>query len=305
MSLWKEHEVSVLELAMDRPGEIRELCELVEPEVGVVLNIGHTHASKLGSIDAIAAEKLSLPRWLPAGGTAVLNCDDSRVAAGRAGLACRVVGFSQDATSELTYAAVEDLGLDGCRFTVAFEGETARVHSHIPGVHTIPAALAAIGAGLALGLPLHAAARAVTDAEAQGRMQIRHAANGATILDDRYNASPASMAGALRVLAGRPERRFALLGKMAELGSVEESEHRRIGTLAAQCCDVLAAEGDPCVPMVEAAKAAGLAEAHWFSDKDKAAAFIACRITPGDSVLVKASRSQAFETIIPTLEAVE
>src|SRR5690606_25938089 len=80
VTLRRSDEVSVLELAMDRPGEIRALCELVRPDVGVVMNIGLTHAAKLGSIEAIAEEKLSLPRWLGPVGTAVLNMDDPRVA---------------------------------------------------------------------------------------------------------------------------------------------------------------------------------------------------------------------------------
>ena len=126
---------------MDSPGEIAELVAIAEPTVGVVLNIGLTHVSKLGSIEAIAAEKLSLVRLLPAGGTAILNADDARVAAVAPELRCRVITFGRAANADLHLGAVTDNGLDGTSFDVTFEGETQRVTSPLPGEHTIPAAL--------------------------------------------------------------------------------------------------------------------------------------------------------------------
>ena len=97
--------------------------------------------------------------------------------------------------------------------------------------------------------------------------------------------------------------RIALLGKMAELGGHEEAEHRAAGLIAARCCDVLVAVGEPARALIEAARGAGHGDAHWFALKDEAAAFVATRLTPGATVLVKASRSQAFETLLPALEA--
>jgi UDP-N-acetylmuramoyl-tripeptide--D-alanyl-D-alanine ligase len=99
-----------------------------------------------------------------------------------------------------------------------------------------------------------------------------------------------------------PGRRIALLGRMAELGEHEGSEHRRMGTIAAECCDVLAAVSEPCRAMVEAAREGGLAAATWYGEKDEAARAVAHELRAEDHVLVKASRSQAFETILPILE---
>lgn len=305
LSLHRDHEVSVLEIAMDSKGEIRYLSSIAKPEIGVVLNIGLTHVSKLGSIEAIAEEKLSLVRGLASWGTAIINADDPRVSASREGLPCRVISFGATASGEgaLRYENPTDKGLEGTEFDVSFEDASAHARSPLPGLHTIPAALTAIASGLALGLTLEDAVGALATATMdEGRMQIRRAVNGATILDDRYNSSPASLAGALRVLAGRPTPRIALLGRMAELGEHEEDEHHAAGRIAAECCDTLIGVGEPCRLLVNAAEAAGLSDVHWFEEKDDAAAFAVSRLTPEASILVKASRSQAFETIIPVLE---
>ncbi len=306
MSLTRDDEVSVLELAMDSPGEILELCTIAEPSVGVVLNIGLTHVSKLGSIEAIANEKLSLPRYLPATGTAVLNTDDPRIAAVVPELRCATITFGSDASEPrplLRVSNVRSRGLDGMCFTVTHATDPVEVESPLPGEHTIASVVAAMGAGIACGLTLRGAAKAVAASGIGGRARKLPGKNGSTLIDDRYNSSPASLAGALTLLGGLNGRRIALIGRMAELGEHEEAEHRAIGRLAATNCDVLAAVGEPCRALVDEAKAAGHTAAHWFEDKDAAAAFVAGQLRKDDVVLLKASRSQAFETLIPLLEA--
>jgi len=308
MSLCREDEVSVLEMAMDSAGEILELCKIAEPTVGVVLNIGLTHVSKLGSIEAIAREKLSLARYLDENGTAVLNADDPCIAAAAGGLRCRVISFGMRRASgeqpTLAYDRMQSQGLEGMRFYVSPGTRRARVDSPLLGEHTVPSVMAALGAAMALGMPLFKAAKAVRMAASASRARSLAGANGSTIIDDRYNSSPASLGGALRLLSRlhrHPGRRIALIGRMAELGEFEETEHRAIGKIAAASCDLLAAVGGPCAALVEEAQAAGHANAHWFADKDEAANFVAGQLREGDVVLVKASRSQAFETIIPIL----
>ena len=302
MSLRRDHEVSVLEMAMDSEGEIAELCAIAEPSVGAVLNIGATHLEKLGSMEAIEREKLSLARSLPHHGTAVVNIDDERIAPVVDELSCDVIGFGASEAARLRRGDVRDLGLKGSEFRVSYEGDEADARLRVPGAHLAQGALAAIGIQLALGVGLPEAAEAVSGADIDGRLRVRRSAGGARILDDTYNASPASVAGALELLRGLGGRRIALLGEMAELGDRSEPEHRRIGAIAAGCCDVLVAAGEPCRLMVEAARANGLAESHWFETKDEAAAFAASLLGEGDHVLVKASRGQAFEELLPMLE---
>ncbi|MEJ5220667.1 MAG: UDP-N-acetylmuramoyl-tripeptide--D-alanyl-D-alanine ligase [Tepidiforma sp.] len=304
LGLRRDDEVAVLEIAMDSRGEIAYLASIALPEIGGVLNIGLTHIEKLGSIEAIAEEKLSLARALPASGTAILNMDDPRIAPEAARLPCRVIGFGAAGSgAALVVSDAAARGLEGTSFTVAYEGRTARVDAPLPGLHTIPAALFTIAAGIALSLPFEDAAAAVAAAELPDRrIAVRRSDTGATILDDRYNSSPASLAGALRLLRDAEGRRIALLGKMAELGDFEEQEHRAAGALAAECADVLIAVGETCRVMAQAAREAGMAQVHWFAEKDDAARYARDILGPGDTILLKASRSQAFETIIPLLE---
>lgn len=302
LSLRTGDEVSVLEMGMDSPGEIPELCAIAQPEIGVVLNIGLTHVSKLGTIEAIAEEKLSLARNLSPEGTAILNIDDPRVAEGAVGLNCKVITFGRGEAAMLRQMHARDHGLAGTEFEVTFADELRTVHSPLPGAHTIPAALAAIAVCIALGMPFGAAVDAIGKATVEGRIRRLVSSAGAVIIDDRYNASPASVVGALEMLARLSGRRVALLGKMAELGDFEVAEHRNAGEVAARSCDTLVSFGETCHPMVEAARAAGLRDARWFATKEEAAAAISSELRAGDHILVKGSRSEALETILPILE---
>jgi UDP-N-acetylmuramoyl-tripeptide--D-alanyl-D-alanine ligase len=304
LGLRRDHEVAVLEIAMDSHGEIAYLASIALPEIAGVLNLGLTHVEKLGSFEAIVNEELSLPRALPATGTAILNMDDPHIAPEAQRLACHVIGFgSPGSAADLVLTGAEACGLEGTTFTVSYRGESATVAAPIPGLHTIPASLFTICVGLTLGLSLQQIIQAIASARLpETRITIRPSDTGATIVDDRYNSSPASLAGALRLLRATPGRRIALLGKMAELGDFEEREHRSAGTLAAECVDLLVVVGETCRAMAEAAREAGHPATHWFPEKAEAARFVRELLGPGDTVLLKASRSQAFETIIPLLE---
>lgn len=301
VSLQRDHEVSVLEMAMDSPGEIAELCAIAKPDVGVVLNIGLTHVSKLGSVEAIAKEKLSLPRSLEPDNVAVVNTDDPRIAEALPSIRSRVISFGSTPGATLLRGPVESKGFEGCDFDVTYQGGTLRCHSPLPGAHVVPAALASLGIAIGLGLDFEAAAEALKNADAPGRMNVVRTPAGVTVLDDRYNSSPASLEGALRMLQTIEGRRVALLGSMAELGEYEESEHRRMGAVAVDSLDLLAATGEACKHLVDEARKRGLMDARWFETKDEAAQWLAGELRAGDTVLVKASRGLAFETLLPVL----
>jgi UDP-N-acetylmuramoyl-tripeptide--D-alanyl-D-alanine ligase len=302
LSLRRDHEVSVLEMAMDSPGEIGDLCQIAEPRIGAVLNVGLTHVSKLGSIEAIQREKLDLARNLPPDGCAILNADDPRVVAVVPELKCQVMTFGENESATLRRGPVTENGLLGTSFDVTYADSTERVTAPLPGAHTVPAVLTAMAAAIALGRTLRGAASAVYHANVEGRAHVLKAASGATIIDDRYNSSPASLAGALLMLRGLSGRRIAFLGRMAELGEHEIEEHRKAGELAAASCDILFCSGETCRPLAEAARAAGHTDVRWFHTRDEAAAEAAAILRDGDVVLVKASRGEAFEFAIPLLE---
>ena len=300
MSLRSDHQVSVLEMAMDRKGEIRALCEIATPRVGVVLNIGATHAEKVGSIEEIAEEKLSLPRSLPTQGTAILNADDPRVAAGATGLAARVLTFGESPDADLRATEVEDRGFEGTAFTVTLGSRRVRTSSPLPGRHLLPAALAALATAVTLGVDLREAAETLPGLRVRGRLRVHRATGGWQILDDSYNSSPASLEGALRLVARLEGRRVALLGPMAELGQYSDAEHRRLGKVAAACADLLVVVGEAARPLAESAAEEG-ARVQWFADKEEAAAWLAPRLRAGDLLLLKGSRSAALEAVIPRL----
>lgn len=301
LSLGPHHKVSVLEMAMDSRGEIADLVQIAHPEIGCVLNIGYTHVEKLGSIEAIAAEKLSLVRTLPLSGTAVLNVDDPRIAPVTQELRCRMITFGTR-IADLRWRVLADRGLDGTEVALSYGGDETTTLVPLPGLHTVPAGLCAIAVALALGRGLREAAEALRECEVAGRLRVVPAASGARLLDDRYNSSPASLAGALELLGGLGGRRIAFLGRMAELGGAEEREHRAAGEIAAANCDLLVAAGESCRALVDAAVAAGHADAHWFETRDEAAAWLGPQLREGDTVLVKASRGAAFELALPILE---
>ncbi len=302
LSLRPEHEVSVLEMGMDSEGEIGELCAMARPELGVVLNIGLTHVEKLGSIEAIAREKLSLPRSLPATGTAILNVDDERIAAALPTITCRKLLYGSSEGADLRASGLQDRGLAGTSFTVSAAAGATEVHSPIPGTHTVPGVVAAIAVAVTLGLSLHEAASAVRRIGVSGRTRSFPGRNGSVVIDDRYNSSPKSLAGALEALGRLPGRHIALLGKMAELGEYTVAEHERAGRLAARHCEALFTFGPTCRPLFDAARASGMASAHWFATREEAAEALAAILEEGDYVLVKGSRSEALETVLPMLE---
>lgn len=302
LSLRRDHEVSVLEMAMDSPGEIGDLCRIAAPRIGAVLNIGLTHVSKLGSIEAIQREKLDLVRNLPPDGCAILNADDPRVVSVVPELKCPVMTFGEHESATLRRGPVTENGLLGTSFDVTYADSTERVTAPLPGAHTVPAVLTALAAAIALGRTLRGAASAVYNANVEGRARVLTAASGATIIDDRYNSSPASLAGALLMLRGLKGRRIAFLGRMAELGEHEVDEHRKAGEVAAASCDVLFCAGETCRPLADAARSAGHPDVRWFPARDEAAAEAAAILREGDIVLVKASRGEAFEAAIPLLE---
>jgi UDP-N-acetylmuramoyl-tripeptide--D-alanyl-D-alanine ligase len=177
------------------------------------------------------------------------------------------------------------------------------VEAHLPGRHYLYPALAAAAVGLAEGMTLTEVATALREARPELRLRVLTASNGATILDDSYNASPQSMLAALDLLAELPGRRIALLGEMRELGTAEEEGHRQVGQRAAACANLVLVVGDRAQPLYEAAQATGPAEARFLATAHEATPILRDELQPGDYLLVKASRAVALESVIDALVA--
>jgi UDP-N-acetylmuramoyl-tripeptide--D-alanyl-D-alanine ligase len=305
-------EVVVCEMGARGPGHIAALCRYVRPHVGVVTNVGVTHYAEFGSRQAIAAEKAQLVRALPEFGAAVLNADDPAVAAMGRLAAGEVVtyGLSADAYLRATDVAWDRLGRPELRLRAA--GESAWVALRVSGRHQVSNALAAAAAGIALGVPLDECARGLASASVSPwRMEVHEGVlpgvGEVVVVNDAYNASPASMASALETCARMVRGEgglVAVLGMMAELGDIAPSEHERVGALAAALARQLVVVGERAAGIATGARAAGLGAVRLVAGVgDVAAALGDAGLRAGDVVLVKASRVAGLESAAEALVA--
>lgn len=295
------HERVVVEVGMFELGEIRRLCCIAQPQTSVVLNVGPTHLERLGTMQAIAEAKSEAVQALPATGYAILNADDPLVAAMAAKTQARVLTFGTHSHADFRASEVQSYGLEGVEFMLNCLGRTFRVKSPLPGVDLIPNALAALAVAVVDGASVEQAAEALTTAQVKPRLQVKMAASGATILDDSYNANPASMMAALNVLREMTGNRYALLGDMFELGSAEVDGHRAVGEHAAPIVDGLFTVGPRSAQIAASAKAAGACTIRHFDTKEEAAEALRATLGIGDVLLVKASRGMRLGTIVEEL----
>jgi UDP-N-acetylmuramoyl-tripeptide--D-alanyl-D-alanine ligase len=301
LELTQRHRRAVLEMAMWAPGEIALLCEIAQPATGIVTNVGPSHMERLGSMDAIADAKAELLNALPADGVAVLNADDTRVAAMADRTPAHVITFGLRADADVRAEEIESRGLAGVHFTLVHGSERAPVYSRLPGRAMVHNALAAAAAAITDGLELDDIAAALSEAQIPARLTAHKGRCGSLIIDDTYNASPASMRAALDLLGEVPGRKFAVLGDMRELGEAEDEGHREVGAYAAGIADVIFAVGDLGRTIGEAALAAGHADVRIVADKGEIARALIPQLETGDVVLLKASRALELETVLEEL----
>lgn len=300
-----ETEVALLEMGTYGPGELTALAAIARPDVTVVTNVGHSHLERMGTQEAIAAAKGELVAALPEGGVAVLNADDPRVRPMASLTRARPLFYGLGASADLRATGLVSHGLDGLSFTLHYQGE-ARPLERLPlfGAHHVYTALAAAGIGLAVGLTLDEVAAGLRVVHAPVRLVPLAGPGGSTILDDSYNASPASTLAALALLAELPAgRRIAVLGDMLELGAYEVEGHREVGRAAAAVADELITVGPRARLIAEEALRQGLAATRVRSlpGKEELGRLLRGVLTGGDVVLIKGSRGLALETVIAEL----
>jgi UDP-N-acetylmuramoyl-tripeptide--D-alanyl-D-alanine ligase len=311
LQLRPEHERAVLELAMYQPGDIRLLARIARPDVGIVTNVGPVHMERAGSIGRIAAGKAELVESLPAGGLAVLNGDDPRTAAMAGRTRARPLLFGLSSHCSLRALNVVSRGLDGFSFDlqvmdvapVAAPRSPVRVECPLPGKHHVYAALAAAAVALDDGFAGDEIAEALRDARVPSRLTQRPGPNGSTLIDDSYNASPASMIAALDLLSETSGRRIAVLGHMRELGAAEAAGHESVGRHAPGRCDLLIVVGDEAKALADAAEASGHKAVRRFQTAGDATSYIEAELREGDVCLVKASRAVGLESLVGELVA--
>ncbi len=229
-------EVAVIEMGARGPGHLTLLCGVARPTVGVVTAVAAAHTETFGSLEAVAAAKGELVEALPVDGVAVLNGDDHRVAAMAAHTGARVLRYSAGgaATADLIATEVELDETLRPRFVASTPWGRLHVALEVRGSHQVGNALAALAVAGSCGVSIEDAAAGLAGAAlSPWRMELARTAAGTLVLNDAYNANPASVAAALDALASLPaRRRVAVLGEMAELGAVSRSEHLAVAALA-------------------------------------------------------------------------
>ena len=299
LSLEPQHIAAVIEMAMRGAGEVAYLASLARPTIGVITNIGLSHLERLGSPDAIADAKGELIDAVGAG-VSVLNAGDayferlSRRARGR------VVSFGLSEAADFRGVEIAPEP-ERMRFRlICPTGETQMLLA-APGRHQVLNSLAAAAAAIEAGATLDDVAEALAAFTAShGRAEVIESKGGFRILNDCYNASPASVEAALGLLADMEgKRKIAILGDMLELGPTAPELHRSVGEEAGRIgLDMLIAVGDLARFIAEGARSAmAHGTVRWITGNDEAAAWALDALKPGDVVLVKASRAMAFDQI--------
>jgi UDP-N-acetylmuramoyl-tripeptide--D-alanyl-D-alanine ligase len=292
--------VAVLEMAMTDVGHIRQLARVAEPKIGVITNVQPSHLERLGTIERIAQAKRELVEELPVDGVAILNADDDRVRAmGEHGVA-RVVMYGLSSDAHVAGSDIRSHGLAGIDFTVRYAGKSLPARASLPGAHFVHAALATIAVAIQMGFSVDDAVAALGRVERGGRVVVVEGVRGSTILDDCYNAGPASMVAALDLLAEMDGRRVAVLADMLELGSFEEEGHRLVGRRAAHVVDWLLTVGERGRIIADEARKAGLS-AHSVEHLDSNSAAVGRLeqgLQGGDFVLVKGSHGMRLDEVV-------
>jgi UDP-N-acetylmuramoyl-tripeptide--D-alanyl-D-alanine ligase len=289
------HSYVVLEMGMNHSGEISYLTNIAKPNFALVNNAGLAHVGELGSVEAIAQAKGEIFQGLALDGTAIINADDVYSDLWKS-LASKYqqITFGLEATADVT-ASYE---LNGSTSHVSLKAPNGEVEFTLPasGLHNVKNALAASTAAIALNVSLQSIAEGLSGfSGAKGRLQQKQGQFDAQVIDDTYNANPASMKAAVDVLSAREGKRFMVMGDMGELGADAGLMHAEIGSYAKQSgIDALFVLGDL---SQEAVKAFGSGAQH-FENAESLSEAVLNRMDKVTTVLVKGSRFMRMERVV-------
>ena len=297
-------EILVLEMGATHPGDIKHLCAIAPPQVGILTAISPVHLDSFGSLEDLAAAKGELALALPQDGTLVSPASAPETATG-AGRALRRITFDIQGAgaADLSASDIEERE-EGLRFVARLGERSSEVRSPVFGTHLVEPLLAALGGALALGLDLEECARGVSRLRRTGlRGEVYRLRDNIVVYDDSYNASPAAVAAVLRYAAqqaARQDRRLvAVLGGMFELGATARAYHQEAGRLAEEAgVDLLVCVGDEARWYAEAFSGKTL----FYKDAEEAAENLGESLQPGDYVIVKGSRGVGLDALTRKLK---
>lgn len=308
LRLQARHRAAVIEMGVDRPGQTTRLCEIARPTVGIITNVGPDHLEFFGTLETSARAKGELIDFIPPDGALVLNVDDDFYGALASRASGRVVAFGLSDRAQVRAVDVKHDPRRGMRFRLVLRGGPRGVRVTLPahGLHNLSNALGAAAVGHALGLGAAAIAKGLARFKPAAMRSQVLSVHGVRIVDDCYNANPASMLVAIDLLVslGGSGRRIAVLGDMLELGPRAPALHREVGAHVAQRrVSDLIVTGALGRVIAEGARAAGMRADRIHEEADaRDAGLLAARLAgKGDVVLVKASRAMRLETVVEAL----
>ena len=315
-----EHRFAVLEMGAQWVGEISGLCRIAPPDIAAVTVVGPEHLEYFGSIENVIKGESEAIASLPSDGIAILNDDDKAVRKLAKKTNARIVTYGHRPVAMVRAQRVHGDPLTGLRFTISYGGQHARVCLNIPGQHAVTTALAAASIALSCGMNIQTVAAGLGEIRpTKRRGEIKHAVNGATLIDDTYNANRQSAVAAIDLLAGAKigteNKRWFVFGDMLELGKYARAEHAAVGKAAAAAIDELVVVGTDVRATADAAIAAGMSpdRVHVYPAslrapdalalaRHEAATFVRQNLMAGDLVLVKGSLGVGMDAIVTELQ---
>lgn len=304
LGMTNRDEIVILEMGTNTRGEIKRLTQIAAPDIGLITNVGPAHLAGFGSVEAVREEKGDLFLNMKPTGIAVVNLDDEAVRKTADQWPGRRVTYSMSAAADVSVTDIRKNGAQGMSFTLLIGGEGHKVDMKIAGIHNVYNALAAAGAALACGISPDSIKRGLAAFTAVGgRMEIIKLQNGAYVINDAYNANPASVREALLTLKDLKNfhNAFVFLGDMLELGDAASEMHRRVGMLLATIgVTAVFLQGDFAEATAAGAREGGLGDRQiiFLQDDKDAVAQLKKQLRKGDWILVKGSRRMKMDRFV-------
>ena len=301
----KEHEAAVIEMGMNHFGEISYLAGIVKPDVAIITNIGMSHIENLGSQEGIFKAKMEITENFTEANTLIVNGDD-KFLGNISDTPYKLVKFGMSDTNDVYAKDIENKGLSGMDFTVVHPDGEFRCSLKQPGEHNIYNALAAVCAGLNMGLAECEIARGIENCVyTSSRLEISEH-NGMEIINDCYNSSPDSVRAALRVMANTlKSRKVAVLGDILEMGEYAKDAHFDLGkTVKDMGIDFLITAGSNAKYIADGAKSSGMENVVSYATTDELVSDINNLVKPDDCILVKASHGMEFYKVTEAIKSI-
>jgi len=300
LKLSSHHRVGILEMGMNSVGEIWRLAEIIQPHIGIITNIHHSHIGPLGSLEKIKEAKAELISWLNKGkdNYLILNADDRWTPHLKRRTQCQLITFGIKKNCDVKAENLKDHG-ESMEFTLNWESRKIPIHLPIPGYHNVYNALAASTIAFLLKVPPEKIARALASFKLPPLHCEMEFIEGCKLINDSYNANPESMREALKLLyKTEGKRKIAILGDMLELGERAKFFHKRIGREVAELgIHFLYALGKSSQDTVREAKKAGMKNAFHFNDMDELVNKLLAHLKEGDCLLIKGSRNMRMDKV--------